>query len=377
MTLKQYENCRLCPRQCGKNRSAETGFCGATDEIRAARAALHLWEEPVISGKNGSGTIFFCGCSMACVYCQNREISRPQLKEEFRADTKAYEQDAREVFHLRDENYGFKGRVISPERLTEIFYELEEKGANNINLVTGDIYLPSLFLSIDRAKKQGFSLPFILNTSSYIRTESLKEMDGLIDIYLADMKYIREEDAVRYSKAPGYVEAAKASIREMVRQQPECVFNEAADMDLAGCRGKSFAQKDARSDSSSLRKRGGASQKEKTKKLLKKGVIVRHLLLPGMLIQAKMIVNYLYKTYGDSIFLSLMNQYTPDVKSLRKDYPEIARKVTAYEYKSLLDYAAALGVTKGFMQVGETAEESFIPEFDCRGIIKESEQQTR
>ena len=239
---------------------------------------------------------------MGCVFCQNKEISR-----------------------------GLVGKYISEERLVEIFFMLKEQGANNINLVTGDIFVPTIRRCIEKAKDQGFDLPFLLNTSSYIEEDTVKSLEGFIDIYLPDMKYIRNDEAIRYSNAPGYVEIAKKAIAEMVRQQPVPVFF----------------------DNSSI---------------MKKGVVVRHLLMPGMLIQAKLIVNYLYQTYGDKIYISLMNQYTPDESVLKDKYPEINRKVTEYEYKSLTDHAANIGVTNGYIQVGETAEESFIPAFDLTGV---------
>ncbi len=271
--------------------------------LHVSRAALHMWEEPCISGKDGSGTVFFSGCNMRCVFCQNKDISD-----------------------------GKTGKYISSERLVEIFFELQEKGANNINLVTGEICVPTIVPAIERARAEGIKLPFLLNTSSYLKVDTLKMLEGLIDIYLPDLKYIRNEDAIRYSNAPGYVEAAKAAISEMVRQRPHCNFY----------------------------------VNDNNESIIKRGVVVRHLLMPGMVIQAKLIVKYLYETYGDNIYISLMNQFTPNGKL--HDFPEINRKVTEQEYDSLIDYAANLGVTNGFMQVGETASESFIPSFDCEGV---------
>ena len=294
----EYRSCKLCPRACGVDRTVKAGYCRELSELHVARASLHMWEEPCISGKSGSGTVFFSGCNMGCVFCQNRAISRGEV-----------------------------GKKITPDRLVDIFFELEDQGANNINLVTGDMFIPTIRKAIERAWSRGIKIPFLMNTSSYIGVEALRSLEGLIDIYLPDFKYIREQDAIRYSNAPGYVEAAKAAIAEMVRQQPECAFE--GD-------------------------------------LLQKGVVVRHLLMPGMLIQAKLIVKYLYDTYGDSIYISLMNQFTPGEDL--SGFPEINRKVTDSDYDSLIDYAAQIGVTKGFMQIGETATESFIPDFDCRGV---------
>ena len=271
-----------------------------------------MWEEPCISGTNGSGTVFFSGCNMGCVFCQNKAISRGQV-----------------------------GKNITVDRLVDIFFELEAKGANNINLVTGDMFVPTIRVAIERARNKGIGIPFLFNTSSYLELETVKSLDGLIDIYLPDFKYIREEDAVRYSKAYGYVDAAKRAIEEMVRQCPVCEFE-------------------------IEKKSGASSDKSCDIDIMKKGVVVRHLLMPGMLIQAKLIVKYLYDKYGDNIFISLMNQYTPSGELT--EYPEIDRKVSDRDYDSLIDYAAEIGVVNGFMQVGETAKESFIPEFDCEGV---------
>ena len=362
---EKYRACTLCPRKCNIDRTINNGFCHEKSTLHVSRASLHMWEEPCISGKNGSGTVFFSGCNMRCVFCQNQEISRGEV-----------------------------GKYIDTERLVEIFFELKDKGANNVNLVTGDIFIPTIADAIEKAKDRGFQLPFLLNTSSYISVESLKMLEGLIDIYLPDMKYIRNEDAVRYSSAPGYVEAAKAAIEEMVRQQPKCEFMKEREFSpecesvpecefspecesMPECKNlpegcsensglKVAADADERIDKTLVREDDGPA--EPTGSVLRRGVVVRHLLMPGMLIQAKMIVKYLYEKYGDSIYISLMNQYTPDEERLRDKYPEISRRVKEYEYKSLVDYAAELGVSKGFMQVGETAEESFIPAFDLSGV---------
>ena len=303
-TYDPYKHCELCPRKCGVDRTVNTGFCGMGDRIRAARAALHMWEEPCISGSKGSGTVFFSGCNLGCVYCQNLVISKERV-----------------------------GKEITTDRLVEIYFELEEKGANNINLVTGDIYIPTIRESIITAHRCGFKIPFLLNTSSYINEDTLKSLDGLIDIYLADMKYIRDEDAKRFSNAPGYVDACKTAIGEMVKQQPECIYEQV----------------------------GGEPDP-----IMKKGVIVRHLLLPGMLIQAKMILHYLHEKYGNDICVSLLGQYTPNGKLT--DHPEIDRKVSEREYRSLVEYAASIGITHGYMQSGESADMCFLPDFNGEGI---------
>ncbi len=293
------EHCMLCPRRCGVNRNINTGYCLAYSAPAIARASLHMWEEPCISGEGGSGAVFFAGCNMGCIFCQNIKISR-----------------------------GDTGKPVSEDRLTDIYFELAGKGAHNINLVTADIYLPAIAHTVTKAKDQGLKLPFILNTSSYIRPDALKAMEGLIDIYLADLKYIRDEDALRYSNARGYTDCAKLAIDEMVRQHPDCVFD--------------------------------------AKGMLHRGVIVRHLLMPGMLIQAKMTVSYLYKKYGDRVYLSLMNQYTPNGRL--EDFPELDRPVTDREYRSLIDHAVSLGITNAYIQEGLTSDTSFIPSFDLTGV---------
>jgi len=313
--LSEYNSCMLCPRKCGVNRNEAPGYCREKSDLHVARAALHMWEEPCISGTNGSGTVFFSGCNMGCVFCQNRAISRGQV-----------------------------GKYITADRLVDIFFELEDKGANNINLVTGDMFIPTIRVAIERARNRGIGIPFLFNTSSYLTLDSVRSLDGLIDIYLPDMKYIREEDAVRYSAAIGYVESAKAAIDEMVRQCPECIFEDERVCDRPSEQSPAY-------DHAAI---------------MKKGVVVRHLLMPGMLIQAKLIVKYLYDKYGDKIYVSLMNQYTPGGNL--KNFPEIDRKVSGRDYDSLIEYAARIGLVNGFMQVGETAQESFIPSFDCEGV---------
>ncbi len=297
----QYKKCQICPRKCNVNRaSGEKGYCNETAVPRAARAALHFWEEPCISGDKGSGAVFFTGCNLGCVFCQNYEISHDD-----------------------------SGKDISSERLVEIFFELKEKKANNINLVTGDIFIPTIIDAIESAKKQGFSLPFVFNTSSYLNVDSIRALDGLIDIYLPDFKYWKSESAKKYSDAADYPQIASDAIAEMYRQQPVSVFGENG--------------------------------------LMKKGVLVRHLLMPHGLLEAKIIVKYLYDTYGDDIYISLMNQYTPD-PLLQGKYPEISKSVSEREYDELINYAVKIGLKNGFMQECGTVSESFIPQFDYEGI---------
>ena len=291
----------MCPRECGTDRAAgKKGFCGvAGSKVLAARAALHMWEEPCISGKHGSGTVFFSGCSLRCVYCQNAVI----------ADAQA-------------------GMEISVERLAEIFLELQDRGAENINLVTPTHYTPEIIRAVKKARTEGLRVPVVYNCGGYEKVETLATLDGIVDIYLTDFKYMEPELAGRLSHAKDYPEAAKAALAEMVRQQGTPVFDDAG--------------------------------------MMKRGVIVRHLLLPNHIKNAKAVVKYVHETYGNQVYLSLMNQYTPlpQVGNL----PELNRKVTKREYERLLDYALSLGVENAFIQEGETAKESFIPAFDSEGL---------
>ncbi|MSS63625.1 radical SAM protein [Velocimicrobium porci] len=295
-----YNQCNICPRECKVNRlDGKTGFCKETAQLVVARAALHMWEEPCISGENGSGTVFFSGCNMGCVFCQNKNIAT-----------------------------GHAGKVISIHRLEEIFFELKKKGANNINLVTPTHYMPSIVKAIDQAKEHGFDLPFVYNTGGYEKAEAIRNLEGKIDIYLPDFKYYSERISTKYSKAPDYFIQANQALREMVRQQGRAVF-----------------------DSNGI---------------MKQGVIVRHLLLPGCLDDSKYIIKYLYENYGDSIYISIMNQFTP--LSGLTSHPEINRTVTKEEYDELVDFAIEIGVENGFIQEGETQLESFIPEFNGEGV---------
>ena len=291
--------CSLCPRMCNIDREVTTGYCGVKHTLRVARAALHFWEEPCISGEEGSGAVFFTGCNLRCVFCQNYQIARAE-----------------------------QGKEITVERLVEIFLELQEQKANNINLVTATHYVPQVVEALKMAKEKGLYIPVVYNCGGYETVETLKLLEGLVDIYLPDFKYVDSERAKRYSRAEDYPEVAKAALAEMVRQQPKAEFDE----------------------------RG----------IMKKGVIVRHLMLPGGIKDSKAVVNYLYETYGDQIYISLMNQYTPLPHVA--DYPEIDRKLKKFEYDRLVDYAISLGGENGFIQEEETAKESFIPAFTNEGV---------
>lgn len=296
-------SCTLCPRKCKTDRTkGNKGICSASNKTFAARASLHQWEEPCLSGVRGSGTVFFSGCNMGCVYCQNKEIS-----------------------------HNGKGVEVSAGRLCEIFFELRDSGSHNINLVTAGHYLPEILKSIKMAKAQGIAIPFVYNSSGYELVEALRRCDGLIDIYLPDFKYMDSHRAQKYSKAADYPEIAVSAIAEMVRQRPQCKFDDEG--------------------------------------IMTEGVIVRHLMLPDGLDESKRIIKYLYETYKNQIFISIMSQYTP-MGNLDK-FPELQKKVSQKDYDELIDYAVDLGVENAFIQEGETASESFIPDFSGQGIKKE------
>lgn len=295
--------CDLCPRKCLVDRKkGEKGICGQTENLKVARAALHFWEEPCISGDAGSGAVFFSGCPLHCVFCQNENIAN-----------------------------GTVGKEISLERLVDIFLELQEKRANNINLVTPGHFVPQIVKALDQARKEGLTLPVVYNTSSYETVDTIKMLEGYVDIYLPDFKYMSPGLSKKYSHAPDYAEVAKAAIAEMVRQTGKAVFVNGDEDNL-----------------------------------ILRGTIVRHLTLPGCMEDSMQILKYLHETYGDTIYISIMNQFTP-LSNLEK-YPELNRKITDEEYETLVDYAIDIGIENGFIQEGNTAEESFIPAFDCEGV---------
>ncbi|TJX67968.1 radical SAM protein [Soehngenia saccharolytica] len=293
-------DCTLCPRECHVNRiEGEIGYCRETSDLRLARASLHMWEEPCISGEEGSGTVFFTGCALRCVYCQNNIIA----------------------------NGSFGKRVVN-ERLLEIFFELKDKGAQNINLVTPTHFIPQIMMALEIAKEKGLDMPIVYNTSGYEKKDSIKYLNGFIDIYLPDFKYYDENLSKKYSNAYNYKDYAMESIGEMVRQVGKPEFNE--------------------------------------KGMMTKGVIVRHLVLPGFVEDSKKIIEYLHKTFGDDIYISIMSQYTP--LSHVNAFPEINRKLREDEYNSVVDFAISIGVENGFIQEGESAQESFIPPFNFEGV---------
>ena len=310
--IKKYTadniSCQLCPRMCQVNRHTGMGYCLMPDRIKVARAALHMWEEPCISGEHGSGAIFFSGCTLRCVFCQNYKIAAAAV-----------------------------GKYITVDGLADIMLRLQDKHANNINLVTPTHYALHIAQALTKARDNGLRIPVVYNTSAYENIETLKRLDGLVDVYLPDFKYMDPFLAAKYSHAPDYPQTAKAAIAEMVRQQPRPVF-------------------------AWEEKRGEDVPKEACEKaVMKRGVIVRQLLLPGCLKDARNIVRYLYETYQNKIYVSLMSQYTP-LEHVR-DYPELAHRVSRRTYDRYVDAAIALGITQAFIQEPGVAKESFIPDF--------------
>ena len=293
-------DCTLCPRNChADRRNGGHGYCGMDSSLRAARAALHMWEEPCISGERGSGAVFFSGCNLRCCFCQNREIA-----------------------------VGNHGSVITVERLADIFLELEQKGAANINLVTGTHYVLQIIQALELARAAGLSLPVVYNCGGYEKKETIAMLDGYVDVYLPDFKYMDPELAKQFSNAADYPQAAKEAIKEMVRQTGSCEFDENG--------------------------------------YIVKGTIVWHLVLPGHKNNSLQVLEYLYKTFGNQIYISIMNQYTPVYE--QKKYTELNRKVTKREYEKVLCAAIDLGIDNAFFQEGDTAKESFIPAFCGEGI---------
>ena len=292
-----FDKCMLCPRNCRVDRNrGELGFCKASNKMKIAKAYPHMWEEPCISGDDGSGTIFFSNCNLGCLYCQNYYISE-------------------------DGN----GVEIDIDKFSDICLDLQNRGVNNINLVTPTHYIPLIIQGIKLAKGRGLNIPIIYNSSGYEKVDTIKLLDGVIDVYLPDFKYYSNEFAIKYSNCPNYFKYASESLKEMVRQKPKCIFDENGN--------------------------------------IISGVIVRHLLIPNMENDTKKILNYLYHEYKDNIYISIMNQYTPVRKC---KYYELNIKVSDKVYDDIIDYAWNIGIKNAFIQEGETQSESFIPKWDFK-----------
>lgn len=290
---KEFLNCNSCPRNCNINRYETLGFCMAPPKIKIAKADLFFYEEPCISGNNGSGAIFFSHCNLKCIFCQNYEISTNNI-----------------------------GKEITIDNFSDIMINLQNKGALNINLVTPTMYIPLIKKGIIKAKEKGLNIPIIYNTSGYENVEALKILDGLIDVYLPDFKYYNDNLAYKYSNIKNYKETVKNAVDEMYRQTGKITFD----------------------------KNG----------IIKKGVIVRHLMLPNMEDDSKKIIEYLYKKYKDNIFLSIMNQYTV-IRPLK--YKELNKIIEEKVYDDVINYAYDLGIRNAYIQEGRTQKKSFIPDF--------------
>ena len=295
----EMTECRLCPRQCGVDRSKQTGYCGVSDRVKPARAALHFWEEPCISGERGSGTVFFSGCALKCVFCQNYQLSA-----------------------------GHFGKEVSIQRLAEIFLELQQQGAHNINLVTGGHYVPQIVQALELVRKD-LKIPVVYNSSGYETVETLRQLKGYVDIYLPDLKYYSPERSARYSNARDYFAVASQAVQEMFSQVGPVQFDEQG--------------------------------------MLQKGVVVRHMVMPNGVEDTMDILTWIAEHLPlDDILVSVMSQYTPFYKSA--DYPEINRRLTQEEYDRVLDWMECMGIEQGFVQELSSAKEEYTPDFSLQGV---------
>lgn len=298
--LEELKSCKLCPKNCGIDRlNNELGFCMANKNVKIAKVSLHKWEEPCISGSRGSGTIFFSNCNLKCVFCQNHAISSESF-----------------------------GKEITIERLSDIFLEQQKRGAHNINLVSPIHYIPQIKSSLYIAKSRGLSLPILFNTNSYANLQSIKSLDGYIDVYLPDLKYFNNKYAVKYSNAPDYFKYASRNIAEMIKQVGKVTFD----------------------------KNG----------IIIRGVIIRHLMLPGLLFDSKKIMDYISSNFSNSVYISLMNQYTPMYKVCK--FSELNRPLNPDHYSSMIDYCLSIGLRNGFVQDSGTSSENFVPDFNLDGV---------
>lgn len=293
--MKELEKCNICPLKCGVNRNKYSGRCGASKNIKIALASLHYFEEPCISGENGSGTVFFSNCNLKCVYCQNYKIS-----------------------HL-----GF-GKKISVSHLADIFLSQQKRGANNINLVTPTMYVPHIISAIKLAKQKGLNIPIIYNSSGYESIDTIKSLNGYIDVYLPDFKYYFSDIAKKYSNVENYFEIASSAILEMYKQVGDPVFNENG--------------------------------------LIKRGMIIRHMILPNNVENSRMVLKWIKENLSNKVYISVMAQYFPTYKAC--EYPEINRKITKEELELVWEYASSLGFENGFIQELGEHEEEYVPNFD-------------
>jgi len=296
--------CNICPRKCNIDRSLSNGYCHGGKNAKVALVSIHKWEEPSISGTNGSGTIFFSGCNMRCVFCQNHNIS-----------------------------HGNKGIEITDDRLAEIFMEQQERDVHNINLVSGGHYVSNIINALKKAKTMGFNIPVVYNSNGYESVDTLKKLEGTIDIYIPDFKYFSDENAIKYSSAPGYFKTALSAIKEMYRQTGKNVFD----------------------------KNG----------IMKKGVIIRHLVLPSLKNDSLKVIDAIKENFGNNVYVSLMSQYTPVYRA--NEFKEINRRITTFEYEKVTDYFLDIGLTNGYMQKRSSATSDYTPDFDLSGVERKDD----
>ncbi len=294
------EKCNVCPRNCKVNRlKGEIGFCKCDDKIKLALVSIHKFEEPCISGKNGSGTIFFSNCNLRCIYCQNYEISQEGV-----------------------------GKEVSIQRLAEIFIEQQNRNVNNINLVTPTMYIYQIIEAIKIAKENGLKIPIIYNSNGYENIETIKALDGYIDVYLPDLKYFYDEIAIKYSSAPNYFDIATKAIQEMYRQVGK------VELDQNG--------------------------------IIKKGVIIRHLILPNHIQNSKNILKWIKDDMPNGVFVSIMAQYFPTYKAKEDNF--LNRKVSRKEYNEIQNYIYKIGLENGYIQDLEDCEEGYVPNFNLENV---------
>lgn len=297
--MYNISRCTLCPRKCGANRLKSKGYCLGQSKARLALVSKHFWEEPSISGTKGSGTVFFSGCNMRCVFCQNHDISHT--------------------------GYGIE---VTDERLAEIFIEQQERGVHNINLVSGGHFAVNIANALITANKNGLKIPVVYNSNGYESVNTLKMLDGLIDIYIPDIKYFDDAYALKYSSAPNYFKVALEAVKEMYRQTGKNVFDNDG--------------------------------------IMQKGVIIRHLVLPGLKNDSKRIMDAIKENFGNDVYVSVMSQYTPVFKA--DEFKEINRRITTYEYETVTEYFLDIGLKNGYMQKRTSASSDYTPKFDLSGI---------
>lgn len=298
-TITDMSHCLLCPRNCGADRRKSIGYCNSSDKIKAALASIHMWEEPPISGTRGSGTVFFTGCSLRCVFCQNYDISQED-----------------------------NGIEITTERLSDIFIEQQMRNVHNINLVSAGHFIPQVVEALNIAKKKGLKIPVVYNSGGYEKVEALKLLEGLVDIYLPDIKFFSPEISKKYASCENYFEYASKAVKEMFRQTG------GLQLDDSG--------------------------------IMKKGMIIRLLILPGCRKDSEKILDFIKESFGNDVYVSLLNQYTPMYKALK--FKELNRRLTSFEYQKVTDYFLDIGLENGFVQEKSSAQKAYTPIFDHSGL---------